>query len=117
RDPQSSLIMEALALAYMKEYRFKAALGCLTKWLEQEPDNVRALHWRGWARENLENQREAVQDYEQVLRLVPDHLKARIRLVEFLLAEKKTSEAAQHLKILEENHGDANRVPLLRARC
>jgi tetratricopeptide (TPR) repeat protein len=116
-DLQSSLIMEALALAYMKEYRFKAALGCLTKWLEQEPDNVRALHWRGWARENLESQREAVEDYEQVLSLVPDHLKARTRLVELLLAEKKTPEAAQHLKILEENHGEADRLPLLRARC
>jgi tetratricopeptide (TPR) repeat protein len=115
-DPHAVLIMESLALAYMKEYRFKEALGCLNMWLEQEPADIRALHWRGWVRESLENYREAVQDYEQVLRLVPDHLKARLSLVELLLAEKKLPEAGPHLKVLKERHPDAEKSRLLLAR-
>jgi tetratricopeptide (TPR) repeat protein len=116
-DPSSSLIMEALALGYIREYRFKDASGCLNKWLEQEPANVRALYWRGTVWESREDYREAAQDYQQVLRLVPDHLKARIRLVELLLADRNAPEAARHLKILQENHGDADRVALLLVRC
>jgi tetratricopeptide (TPR) repeat protein len=117
QDPQSSLILEAVALSFMQDHRFEVALGILNKWLEQEPNNIRALGWRGWVRAKLDVKWEAIQDYERVLELSPAHWKTRVRLVEFLLRDHKTLEAASHLEVLRKSQGADENVRLLLARC
>jgi tetratricopeptide (TPR) repeat protein len=117
QDPQTSLILEAVALSFMQDHRFQVALGILNKWLEQEPNNIRALDWRGWVRAKLDFKLEAVQDYERVLEASPNHWKTRVRLVEFLLLDHKTLEAASHLEVLRKSHGEDENVRLLLARC
>jgi tetratricopeptide (TPR) repeat protein len=117
QDPQSPLILEAIALLFIQDYRFQIALGILNKWLEQEPNNIRALDWRGWVRAKLDFKLEAIQDYERVLEVCPQHWQTRVRLVEFLLQDHKIVEASSHLQILRKSHGADENVRLLLARC
>jgi tetratricopeptide (TPR) repeat protein len=117
KHPQSSLILEALAFSYMKELRYQAALGCLEEWVKQDPDNVRALDWRGWVHGKLELKEKAYEDYHKVLDLAPEHWLTRLRLAEMLLGDINTPEAAKHLDILIEDHGGNSEVALALAWC
>jgi Tfp pilus assembly protein PilF len=106
KDPDSILILEALVFSYMKDFRFGISLYYLEKWLKQEPDNVRALWWRGWCVENYHTPSDAKEDYQRVLDLSPNHTKARLQLVNILLLEKNVQEATEHLNYLQRDHGD-----------
>jgi len=117
KEPQSILILEALIFSHLKEYHFAIARHYAEKWLEQEPDCVRALDWRGVARENLNSLAEARDDYLQVLELSPKHDNARIRLVYLLLTEKNVTGATEHLKILQQSRADHPEVLIALAEC
>ncbi|HMF17251.1 MAG TPA: tetratricopeptide repeat protein [Gemmataceae bacterium] len=117
KHPQSALILECLAFALMKEMRYRDALGCLDEWHEQEPDNVRALDWRGWIRARLEFKEGAYEDCQKALELAPDHWRTRLRLAEMLLTDVNTPEAAKHFDILMVDHGDNFDVVLALAWC
>src|SRR5262249_21668386 len=117
KDPHSVLILEALIFSHLKEYHFAIARHYAEKWLEQQPDCVRALDWRGVARENLNSLAEARDDYLQVLELSPKHDNARIRLVNLLLSEKNVTGAAEHLNILQQSRADHPEVLFALAQC
>ena len=117
KDPQSILILEALIFSHLKEFHFATARHYAEKWLEQEPACVRALDWRGVARENLNSLAEARDDYLQVLERSPKHDNARIRLVNILLTEKNVTGAAEHLKILQQSRADHPEVLFALAHC
>jgi tetratricopeptide (TPR) repeat protein len=115
--PRSLLIIEALTFAYINEMRYRMALGCLGWWLKQQPDNIRALDWRGWVYGRLEHKEGSYDDYQRVLQLAPHHWKTRLRLVYALLADKNTKAAQHHLGLLERGHADDSEVLLATAQC
>src|SRR5262249_18501125 len=65
-NPNNVPILEALVFAYLREFRFGMSLKYLEKWLEEEPDSVRALSWRGMVKDNLNLSDEASDDYRRV---------------------------------------------------
>src|SRR5262249_25790050 len=71
--PDAEVILEGLVFSYMKTYRLGQALKCLDYWLEQHPDTVQALVWRGRCRELTRFFAEALEDYRQAVELEPDH--------------------------------------------
>jgi len=117
KHPESLLIREALADAYMRELRLWAAHACLQQWLEQEPDSIRALSWRGWVRERFGDQEGAREDYHRVLKLTPGNSAIRLRLVQLLLGSKEVMEAQRHLRILLETCRKDVGVRLALAEC
>ena len=84
KTPQSSLIMETIARAYMDKLRYGPALACLNRWVEAEPGEAKAYHWRGWVYERVEETERAVKDYERA-RVVSGLSEVRFRLAEIML--------------------------------
>ncbi|MBV9123593.1 MAG: tetratricopeptide repeat protein, partial [Planctomycetes bacterium] len=115
--PESALILEALARAYMREGRYWPARYCLTQWLEREPDTVRALHWRGLVLEKLEQRPGAIQDYRRALELAPERSDIRLHLAEALVNESMFREALPHLEQLHRQDPDQPDVLVGLARC
>jgi tetratricopeptide (TPR) repeat protein len=98
--PQTPLILEALALAYLYTYRLGEAESCLELWLAREPDNAQALYLRGLVGEGMQNFARAEKDYCRAVALAPQHVEARKRLAEILLYAYKPDEAAEHIEQL-----------------
>jgi tetratricopeptide (TPR) repeat protein len=116
-DPDTSLILEALARGYMREMRFLLAATCLNRWLERQPDTARALDWRGWVMERLRQRDAAVRDYQRALELSPGRMQVRLRLAELYLNEAAPKEALPHLEYLYRKHPREVEVLLALARC
>jgi Tfp pilus assembly protein PilF len=115
--PDTGPILEALSRAYMHQYRLGAALACLDRWLESEPDCARALDWRGWVHERLEQQEAARQDYRRALELEPGRSEVRFRLAAMLLDDNKPAEAAPHLERLRRELPGRTEVLTSLAHC
>ena len=114
--PQADLIYESLAFAYMQELRYGAALWCLDQWLKRDPDNIRALAWRGWTRNRMEFRAGALEDFQEVLKRAPDHWQTRVRLAQFYLLEARPQEAKGYLDSLVTEHPQQPEVKLALAR-
>jgi tetratricopeptide (TPR) repeat protein len=104
--PDSDLILEALARTYMRDLRLGPALACLDRWLKRSPGTARALDWRGWVLEKMQNEEEARRAYEQALALQPGRHAVRRRLVQMLLGLNRTGEARAHLDYLRGHRGE-----------
>jgi tetratricopeptide (TPR) repeat protein len=104
--PESPLILETLAQAYLHLFRYKAAYACLTKWIEIRPDAAKAYQWRGWALERLNKPKAAGEDYQHALELDPNLFLVRLRVAEMLLEDKRAPEALPHLEILHRQSPD-----------
>jgi tetratricopeptide (TPR) repeat protein len=100
KHPDSSLIMETLARAYMHQFRYDKAYRCLNRWITEVPDATKAYHWRGWIQERLNNHQEAMADYRQALELDPDLVPVRLRVAEMLLDLNRPLESLVHLERL-----------------
>jgi tetratricopeptide (TPR) repeat protein len=98
--PESPLILETVARAYMLRLRYKPASACLSKWIEIEPQNAKPFHWRGWALERLNNRKGARADYNRALELDPDLVPVRLRVAEMFIEDKQAPEALPHLERL-----------------
>jgi tetratricopeptide (TPR) repeat protein len=115
--PESTLILEALAQGYLLNYQLPEALNCLDLWLKREPDEVRALVWRGKTRERMMWPADAMKDYGRAVELDPTQDEARQRLAGLLLHGHRPGEALAHYRILSQDlPGDAA-VQLGLARC
>jgi Tfp pilus assembly protein PilF len=99
-NPQTVYILEALAKQYMRDVRFMEAGYTLTRWLEIEPNNVRALEWRGWVSEQLLSREDASEDYQRALQLDPSRNDVRKRLAYIYLNLGRCQESLQQLEIL-----------------
>lgn len=110
KHPDSLWILQAMAHRHLSDLRFPAALSYLDEWLKLEPDNLRALSWRGWVREKMENVEGAYEDSIRILQIAPDRWEMRLRLVEYLLGGRKVPEAEEHLEILRRDYSDDARV-------
>jgi tetratricopeptide (TPR) repeat protein len=100
KHPESLFFLETLAGAYMRHLRFGPAYFCLSRWIKEAPDTAKPYHWRGWVLERLNNNKEAMEDYERALELQPDLAAVRLRVVEILLEQHRPREALPHLKRL-----------------
>lgn len=101
KHPDSPLILETLARAYMHHLRHGQAYDCLSRWIREVPDSARAYHWRGWTFERLNNHLAAVEDYKKALELDPDLGPVRMRLAEIHLDRNLLLEAVPHLERLK----------------
>jgi tetratricopeptide (TPR) repeat protein len=63
---QVPVVMEALAVGYLRLFRLRDALACLEGWLSREPDCVRALALRGQVWRQVQAWAKAVQDYRRI---------------------------------------------------
>ncbi len=100
--PDSPLILETLARAYMHNLRYHPALLCLDRWLDLAPDTVEAHHWRGWVLERVNNPQAAIKAYERALALDPTLTSVRLKVAEIQLSKSNVAEALAHLQILNE---------------
>jgi tetratricopeptide (TPR) repeat protein len=117
-DPDSNFILEALAQAYMASRRWPGALSCVERWIQLEPDNRRALYYRGLMRAHLHRQDEAISDFNRVLELDPDHDDARLQRAELLLNYKADfQKAAEEFEYLRERQPAKAPVALGLARA
>jgi Tfp pilus assembly protein PilF len=94
-DPESLLILEALARGYMRNYRLADARLSLDLWLQQRPDDVQALLGRGWVFERLEDFPKARDDYRRAAALAPDRPEPETRLGLVLLQLGQPEEARE----------------------
>jgi predicted Zn-dependent protease len=104
KHPESPLILETLAGAYILRFRFKAAYAFLTSWIELQPQAARPYQLRGAVLERLNQHRKAAEDYRLALERDPNLLPVRLRLAEILLEEKRAPEALPHLERLHRQH-------------
>jgi predicted Zn-dependent protease len=114
--PEAPLVLEGLARGYLELLRFSAALDCLNRCLQKQPDNIPALLLRGRTRERLSSI-EALEDYRAVLALEPDQDEARLRLAESLFTFGQADEAAQNFEVLQQRRPNDPAVRLGLARC
>jgi tetratricopeptide (TPR) repeat protein len=99
-DPDTELILEALALGAAKVYRTDKAMIRLQRLLQEEPDNVPGRLLRGMLYESLGNMKAALEDYHKVVESHPDNGRARLRLAEALLKHQRYPDAATHFERL-----------------
>jgi tetratricopeptide (TPR) repeat protein len=109
--PETPLILEALARGYVRTYRLGAALACLRRILERDPDNVEALAHRGWVHEHTGALTDALKDYRRVLELKPDRDEQRLALATILLRDT-AEEARREFERLLERQPDNPKVLL-----
>lgn len=112
KKPQAALVLEALANAYLRTARNRAAGECLTRWLELDPDNVRALNLRGLLAEREDNLILATDSYTRALELDPEQRETRLSLISVLLARQQFGAVVPHCKQLLEQAPDRP-TPLL----
>jgi tetratricopeptide (TPR) repeat protein len=116
--PEKSLIMEALARGYLRQYQLPKARLCLEHWLEIEPDNVQALCLDGQLHLDYEKARAAaVESYRRAVQVDPESEDARLGLTAALLESKLYTEAVEQLDHLLQRHPNNLRVRLELAQC
>lgn len=116
-DPESPVILETLARAYIHVLRYGPAYNSLSRWIEIEPNSAVAYHWRAWVLEKINDAKAAFQDYERALALDPEMVPVRLRLAELLLEEHKPDEAAPHLERLRRQFPDRAEVQARLGQC
>lgn len=117
RHPESSVILETLAKSYMHNLRYRPALDCLDRWIEQAPEATRPHDWRGWVLERLNNPTEALKAYAHALELDPELVSVRLRVAEILLGKSNAPEALPHLERLYERHPERPDVQARLGQC
>jgi tetratricopeptide (TPR) repeat protein len=114
---ESAAILEAVAGVYMRQVRYVEALRCLDRWVERDPDSVRARDWRGWVSNQLDHRGQAISDYARALELQPGRSVVRLRLAQILVDSSRHPEAVPHLERLYEEQPTNPDVLVALARC
>lgn len=117
KHPESGLILETCAGAYMYNHRYRPALKCLDRWIQEVPDAARAYQWRGWVYEQLNARGDAMKEYVRALELDPELVQVRLRYAEMLLNEKQPLEALPHLLRLRQQFPDRADVMARLGQC
>ncbi len=117
KHPQTSLILETLARAYMQNARYQAAFGVLDRWIREVPEAAEPHHWRGWILERMLDFEGARKDYERAIELDPDLADVRLRLAELWLAKANPPGALPHLERLRRDFPDRPDVLARLGQC
>jgi Tfp pilus assembly protein PilF len=116
-NPDSALILEAMAQGYIYAYRLRSARICLERWLDLQPDCVPALLWRAQVCESLHSREEALHDYRRAVALDPADDNARLHLAVFLAYSGRTDQAVELFEYLWPRQAQNPQVLLGLARC
>jgi tetratricopeptide (TPR) repeat protein len=111
--PDSVVILETIASAYMHDLQYHEAYLALSRWVLVAPNSPRAYNFRGWVLERLNQAAAAMDDYLKALELDPNLTVVRLRVAEMYLEDKDPVQALPHLEFLLAQ--DPNR-PETRAR-
>jgi tetratricopeptide (TPR) repeat protein len=114
--PESAIIMETMARAYIQTLRYKPAYACLTRWIEIRPE-AKAYQWRGWVMERMDHHQTAADDYKRALELDPDLVPVRLRVAEMSLEDSDPQAALPHLERLRKQHPDRPEVLARLGQC
>jgi tetratricopeptide (TPR) repeat protein len=117
KHPETGLILRTLSGAYMHNLRFRSALDCLNRWIQEAPDEAEAYHWRGWVLERMNEREAARKDYQRAVELDPDLIAARLRLAEMYLERSNPPEALPHLERLSRQAPDRSDVKARLGQC
>jgi tetratricopeptide (TPR) repeat protein len=115
--PDTPLILEAQARAYLAQLRLHDAAACLKKWRNRQPDNPQAYFLQARLDEQTVNPSQAIAHFRRAVELDPAHEEARKRLAAHLLDMSQGAEALRHLDYLLEQQPDDPVLQVLRARC
>ncbi len=84
--PETPLVLEALARGYIRVFRLRAAMNCLNKILEREPDNAEALTMAGKTIEKGYGEvADAIKSYRRAREIDPERDDARLSVAQLLL--------------------------------
>src|SRR5262249_51682792 len=78
--PDSPIILETLAGAYIHRLRYNSAYAFLSRWIELQPDAAKPYQWRGWVLERLNQTQAARPHYRPAPRPDPRVIPGRLRL-------------------------------------
>jgi len=115
--PESKLILETLAHAYIRNMRSGMAFTCLTMRIDLGPDDAQPYEWRGRVLENLNDRRGALADYAKAVELEPGRTTARLRLAELQMDTAQIEEAAKNLELLAGQFPDRSDVKARLGQC
>jgi tetratricopeptide (TPR) repeat protein len=115
--PDKLLILEALVQGCRRTYQLPKALTYLDTWLGAQPDNVRALMWRGETLLLSGRHTDALADYRKVIELDPQEGEARLKLAELFLVLHQPADASIHFSELLKQQPDQPEALLGLARC
>ncbi len=72
-------VADALCRIYVESYRFDPALAVLDRWLRENPEDLRGLLWRAEVHSRNDPGIDIqIRDYDDVLRVAPDHHGSRL---------------------------------------
>ena len=115
--PESILILETLAHAYIRNMRSGMAFSCLSMRIDLAPDDYQPYEWRGRVLENLNDRRGAIKDYAKAIELNPNLTSARLRLAELQLETAEIEEAAKNLELLTSQFPDRIDIKARLGQC
>jgi predicted Zn-dependent protease len=115
--PDSDLILEVLAPAYLRNYQLGAARQCAEQWTQRQPESTAAWLCLGTVAERLRNNSEAADAYRHAVECAPEAREPRLRLVGVLLDAYESTEALEHLEHLRQRFPDDPVVRRELARC
>lgn len=102
--PKSAQILAVLVPAYYTQFRIVEAGEWSARWVELEPDSIKAWELRAELMERLRRRDETIDALRQIIRLNPDHANARLTLARLLVGtHQAVEEAAGHLAWLMEH--------------
>jgi len=116
-SPETPLILETLALAYIHKVRYGPAFECVSRWIAAAPESADAYRWRGWILERLNDPMGSMKDYQRAVELDPDLVPVRLRLAEMYLDRNNAPEALPHLERLREQFPERPDVMARLGQC
>ncbi len=106
-SPSSVELRLKKAAVNVQLQQWEYAINEYTDILLQQPDNLTALYFRAFARNNLRRYEPARSDYESVLKLAPHNFEARLGLAYTLVLLDKQTDALEQMNRLVEQHPDS----------
>lgn len=99
---------EALTRCYVETFQLRAADEVIKRWILDAPTDAKAYYWKAEVdrRKTDADQDALIADYEHVLRLDPEHDKARLALAELYLKAHRGDDAAREYTVHLERHPD-----------
>lgn len=90
------IVDEALARVYLEMYDFPRARAVLSRWADDDPNDLRPPLWRALVDRRADAEPEVIlADFQEVLRRDPKHAAARLGAAEELAKAHRTQEAAE----------------------
>src|SRR6266481_4499632 len=116
-DDQKQLIVEALINGYLENDRPKDAYRLAYAWTMDSPDDWLPWLYLGRARQLAISWPEAIDDYEKVLKLKPNHATAQYWLAQTLFSDTQFDRAIQHFQHYLHSNPDSVTAMVGLAEC